>query len=103
MEALLLLTGGKMRKGHVGDVEWEVLDVAPDGREFFRVTDAGKKVLIEGEVDGPRVYFDVEGMDREVVKKERRLFERELVRLGKLDEPLDEILHEIADDLAFTR
>lgn len=100
LDGLLLLRGDKMEKGHVGDVEWEVMDLSPE-RKFFRVIDAGKKVMIDGEVEGPRVTFDVMGVDESVVDAEREIFEKDLLRLGKLDIPVEEILHEIADDLAF--
>lgn len=89
-----------MEKGHVGDIEWEVMDVSPD-RKFFRVIDAGKKILIDGEMEGPIVTFDVMGIDETVVDKEREIFEKDLLRLGKLDIPIEEVLHEIANDLAF--
>lgn len=90
-----------MRAGHVGDVEWEVLDVAPDGREFFRIIDSGKRVLIDGEFDGPKVYFEVVGKDEAAVDKDRTIVEKDLLKLGNLDDSVDEIIHEIADDLAF--
>jgi len=92
-----------MVAGHVGDVQWEVLDVAPDGREFFRLVDSGKKVLIEGEFDGPKIYFEVEGRDEKAVDEDREVFERDIRKLGMIDDPVDEIIHEIADDLAFVR
>lgn len=92
-----------MTAGHVGDVEWEVLDVAPDGREFFRIVDSGKRVLIDGEFDEPKVSFDVKGVDEEAVEEDRRIMERDMLKLGNLDESVEEIIHEIADDLAFVR